>query len=263
MLTAEVENFPGFKEVLGPDLIDRMWKQAERFGAEFIFEDVTNVNLLSKPFRVCTDNKTFEGRSVIIATGSSAKWLGLKNETRLRGKGVSVCATCDAAFFKDKKAIVVGGGDSAMEEALVLAKFVEEVKIVHRRSTLRASRILQERVFNNPKIGFIWNSVIYDILGRDKVEGVKLKKIDSDEEYEIACDAVFIAIGYEPNTQLFHDQIDMDEKGYVIVRDETMTSIEGVFAAGDVQDYRYRQAVTAAAGGCKAALDAQRYLEVN
>jgi thioredoxin reductase (NADPH) len=257
-----VENFPGFKEgVLGPTLVDQMWKQAERFGTEFLFDSATAVDFSANPFKVSIGDKLHLGRVVIIATGASARWLGLQSEAKLRGRGVSVCATCDAAFFKDKRAVVVGGGDSAMEEALALSKFVKEVKVVHRRDKLRASKILQERASNDPKIQFIWNSTVQDILGTDKVEGIRLRITDKDEETEMACDAVFIAIGHKPNTDIFKDQIELNEKGYIVVRDETKTSVEGVFAAGDAHDYRYRQAVTAAASGCKAALDAQKYLE--
>ncbi len=262
LLTTEVENFPGFKEgILGPDLIDSMWKQAERFGSEMIFDDATAVDFSSKPFKVMVGSKAYEGKSVIIATGASAKWLGLESETRLRGRGVSVCATCDAAFFKDKKAVVVGGGDTALEEALALSKFVREVKVIHRRDKLRASKILQERAFKNPKIEFIWNSTVQEILGKDRVEGIRLKKVDSNEEFELACDAVFIAIGWKPETEIFKGQIELDKAGYVIAKDTTKTSVEGVFVAGDAQDYRYRQAVTAAGAGCKAAMDAEKYLE--
>jgi len=262
MLTTEVENFPGFEEgILGPDLMDQMWRQAERFGTEFIFEDATAVDFSSKPFKVSAGDNVYEGKSVIIATGASERWLGLESEQRLRGRGVSVCATCDAAFFKDKKAVVVGGGDTAIEEALALSKFASEVKVVHRRDKLRASKILEERAFNEPKIEFIWNSTVQEILGKDKVEGVRLERTDSDEESELACDAVFIAIGRKPNTEIFKGQIELDERGYVVAEDETKTSVEGVFAAGDAQDYWYRQAVTSAGAGCKAALDAQRYLE--
>jgi thioredoxin reductase (NADPH) len=262
MLTTEVENFPGFKEgVQGPDLMDHMWGQAELFGTDFVFEDATAVDFSSKPFEVSAGNGAYEGKSVIIATGSSARWLGLESEERLRGRGVSVCATCDAAFFKDKKAVVVGGGDTAMEEALALSKFASEVKVVHRRDSLRASKILQERTFNEPKIDFIWNSTVKEILGKDKVEGVRLGRTDSDEESELACDAVFIAIGRKPNTEIFKGQIELDRRGYVAATDETKTSVDGVFVAGDATDYRYRQAVTSAGAGCKAALDAQRYLE--
>ncbi|MFB0513998.1 MAG: thioredoxin-disulfide reductase [Candidatus Bathyarchaeia archaeon] len=262
MLTTEVENFPGFKEgILGPDLMDNMWKQAERFGSEMIFDDATAVDFSSKPFKVMVGSKVYEGKSVIIATGASARWLGLESETRLRGRGVSVCATCDAAFFKDKKAVVVGGGDTAIEEALALSKFAREVKVIHRRDKLRASKILQERAFKNPKIEFIWNSTVQEILGKDRVEGIRLRKVDSNEEFELACDAVFIAIGWKPETEIFKGQIELDKAGYVIAKDTTKTSVEGVFVAGDAQDYRYRQAVTAAGAGCKAAMDAEKYLE--
>jgi thioredoxin reductase (NADPH) len=262
MLTTWVENFPGFKEgILGPDLMDQMWKQAERFGTEFLFEDSTAVDFSSRPFKIKVGDKEYEGKTVIIATGASAKWLGLESETRLRGRGVSICATCDAAFFKDKKAVVIGGGDTAMEEALALSKFAREVKVAHRRNELRATKILQERTFENPKIDFIWNSAVQEILGKDRVEGVRLKRTDSGEEFEVACDAVFVAIGYKPNNEIFRGQIELDEKGYVVVKEDTKTSVEGVFVAGDAQDYRYRQAVTSAGAGCRAALDAQRYLE--
>jgi len=262
MLTTEVENFPGFKEgILGPDLMDNMWKQAERFGTELIFDDATAVDFSSRPFKVTVGSKVYEGKSVIIATGASAKWLGLESETRLRGRGVSVCATCDAAFFKDKKAVVVGGGDTALEEALALSKFAKEIKVIHRRDKLRASMILQERAFKDPKIELIWNSTVQEILGKDRVEGIRLRKVDSNEEFELSCDAVFIAIGHKPNTEVFKGQIELDQKGYAVVRDGTKTNVEGVFAAGDVKDYRYRQAATAAGEGCKAALDAEKYLE--
>lgn len=262
MLTTEVENFPGFKEgILGPDLMDNMWKQAERFGVEMIFEDATSADFSSKPFKVMVGDKVYEGRTVIIATGASARWLGLESETRLRGRGVSVCATCDAAFFKDKKVVVVGGGDSAMEEALALSKFACEVKVVHRREKLKASKILQERAFENPKIEFIWNSSVQEILGKDKVEGVLLRKMTSNEEFEMVSDAVFIAIGHKPNTEIFKGQVEIDERGYVSAKETTKTSVEGVFVAGDAEDYRYRQAIMAAGAGCRAALDAQKYLE--
>jgi len=262
MLTTEVENFPGFKEgILGPDLMDNMWRQAERFGAEMIFEDATAVDFSSKPFKVTVGSKVYEGKTVIIATGASSKWLGLESEKRLRGRGVSVCATCDAVFFKDKKVVVVGGGDTAMEEALALSKFAREVKVIHRRDKLRASKILQERAFKNPKIEFIWNSTVQEILGKDRVEGVRLRKVDSNEEFELACDAVFIAIGWKPNTEIFKGQVEMDQAGHIIAEDATKTSVEGVFVAGDAQDYHYRQAITAAGAGCMAALDAEKYLE--
>jgi len=262
MLTMEVENFPGFKdEILGSDLMQNIWRQAEHFGADMMFEDATAVDLSSKPFKVTVGTKTYEGKSVIIATGASPKRLGLESEQRLVGKGVSFCATCDAAFFKGKKAVVVGGGDTAIEEALALSKFAGEVKVVHRRDKLRASKILQERASREPKIGFIWNSTVREILGKDKVEGIRLAKVDSDDEFELMCDAVFIAIGHKPNTEIFGGQIELDDAGYVVTKNETKTSVEGVFVAGDAQDHRYRQAVTAAGAGCKAALDAEKYLE--
>ena len=262
MLAEKVENFPGFKEgILGPDLINNIWQQAEHFGAEMIFEDATAVDFLSKPFKVEIGSKTYEGKSIIIATGASAKWLGLESEERLRGKGVSICATCDAAFFKDKKVVVVGGGDTALEEALTLSKYAREVKVVHRRDELRASKALQEKVVKNPKIGFIWSSVVQEILGKDRVEGVILKKINSNEESELFCDAVFVAIGYEPNTEIFKGKIELDDRGYIRAKDTTKTSVEGVFVAGDAEDFYYRQAIAAAGAGCKAALDAERYLE--
>ena len=262
MLTAEVENFPGFAEgIMGPDLMNQMRRQAERFGAKFIFEDATAVDFSSKPFKVRVVDQVYEARSVIAATGASARWLGLESETRLRGRGVSVCATCDAAFFKDKKAVVVGGGDSAMEEALALSKFVREVKVVHRRDKLRATKILQERAFSNDKISFVWNSVVQEILGKDKVEGVRLQNVKTGEKMQLATDAVFIAIGHKPNTDIFKGQIDLDKRGYVIAHDQTKTSVEGVFVAGDAHDFRYKQAVMAAGDGCKAAMDAEKYLE--
>ena len=262
MLTTDVENFPGFKEgILGPDLMDNMRKQAERFGAEMIFDDAAVVVFSSRPFKVTVGNNVYEGRSVIIATGTSPKLLGLESEKRLMGRGVSVCATCDAPFFADQKVVVVGGGDTAIEEAVALSKFAREVKVIHRRDKLRASKILQERAFRDSKIGFIWNSTVQEIIGRDRVEGVRLRKVDSNEEFELACNAVFMAIGHKPNTEIFKGQIELDQAGYVVAKDTTKTSVEGVFVAGDARDYRYRQAITAAGEGCKAALDAQKYLE--
>ena len=262
MLTREVENFPGFeKGILGPKLMEEMRKQAERFGAEIILETATAADLKSKPFKVTVGNKTYETKSVIITTGASAKWLGLESETRLRGRGVSVCATCDAPFFRDKRVVVVGGGDTAMEEALVLSRFAREVKVIHRRDKLRACKCLQKKAFANPKIEFVWNSTVQEILGKDRVEGVRLRNVDSGEESTLSCDAVFLAIGYKPNTEIFKGQIELDHTGYIVARDDTRTSIEGVFVAGDVKDYRYRQAVVAAGAGCKAALDAEKYLE--
>jgi thioredoxin reductase (NADPH) len=261
MLTGEVENFPGFPNgVLGPDLMAKMRAQAERFGAKITFNDVTAVDFSSRPFKINVGDRICEGKTVIIATGASAKWLGLPSEARLRGRGVSACATCDAPFFRDKKTIVVGGGDTALDEALALSKYAREVTIVHRRDQLRASKILQDQVFASKKINFVWNSVVLDILGNDRVEGVKLKSVQTGEESTLATNAVFVAIGHKPNTDVFKGQVNMDEKGYIIAHDETKTSVEGVFVAGDNQDKRYMQAVTAAGAGCKAALDAEKYL---
>ena len=262
MLTTEIENFPGFKEgILGPELVENMVKQAERFGAEMMYEDVTQVDFSFKPFKIMVEDKTYESRSVIVATGGSPKWLGLESEERLRGRGVSACSTCDAAFFEGKKVAVVGGGDTAMEEALALSKFAKEVKVIHRRDKLRASKILQERVFKKPKIEFIWNSTVQEILGRDRVEAVRLRRLDSNEDSELELDGIFIAIGNRPNTEIFKGQVKLNKAGYVVVKDSTRTSIEGVFAAGEVEDFRYRQAITAAGSGCKAALDVEEYLE--
>ena len=261
MLTREVENFPGFENgILGPDLMVSMQKQAERCGAELLFEHATAADLKSKPFKVTAGYKIYEAKTVIIATGASAKWLGLESETRLRGRGVSVCATCDAPFFRNRKVVVVGGGDTALEEALFLANLVSGVTVIHRRDKLRACKWLQEKAFANPKIEFVWNSALMEILGKDRVEGVKLGNIISREESVLSCDGVFLAIGYTPNTGIFRDQIEMDETGYILIREETRTSIDGVFVAGDVADYRYRQAIVAAGSGCKAALDVEKYL---
>jgi thioredoxin reductase (NADPH) len=261
MFTQEVENFPGFEEgILGPELMGEIQKQAERFGAELIFENATSADFKSKPFKITVGNKVYEGKTVIIATGASAKWLGLKSETKLRGRGVSVCATCDAPFFRNKKVVVVGGSDTAMEEAFVLSKVASEVKVIHRRDKLRACKFLQEKAFENPKITFVWNSTVQEILGKDRVEGVRLRNVVSGKESVLPCDAVFVAIGHKPNTDIFRDQIEMDQTGYIVAREETRTNIEGVFVAGDVADYRYRQAIAAAGSGCKAALDAEKYL---
>jgi thioredoxin reductase (NADPH) len=261
MLTKEVENFPGFENgILGPRLMEKMWKQAERFGVELIFENATSTDFKSTPFRVIVGNKSYEGKSVIIATGSSAQWLGLESEERLRGRGVSVCATCDAPFFRNKKVVVVGGGDTAMEEALFLSKVVGEVKVIHRRDKLRACKFLQEKAFTNPKITFVWNSTVQEILGKDRVEGVRLRNVVSGEESVLSCEAVFLAIGHKPNTDIFKHQIELNQAGYVVAKDNTQTNIEGVFVAGDVTDNRYRQAIAAAGSGCKAALDAEKYL---
>ena len=261
MLTREVENFPGFENgILGPDLMTAIRNQAERCGAELIFEHATSADFKSEPFTVNAGNKVYPAKTIIIATGASAKWLGLDSETRLRGRGVSVCATCDAPFFRNKKVVVVGGGDTAMEEALFLSNVVSEVKVIHRRDKLRASKYLQKKAYENPKISFVWNSTVTEILGKDRVEGIKLRNVVSGEESTLSCDAVFLAIGYTPNTSIFKDQIKLDKTGYISVKKETQTNIQGVFVAGDAADYRYRQAIAAAGSGCKAALDAEKYL---
>jgi len=262
MLTTEVENYPGFPEgVQGPDLIDRMKAQAERFGAKFLYEDAVTVDFSSQSFKVSTENRTMEGRSVIVATGASPKWLGLESEQRLRGRGVSTCATCDAPFYKGKRVVVVGGGDTAVEEALVLTKFASEVSLIHRRNELRAEKILQERLLNEPKVRFIWETVVREILGKDRVEGVRVANVKTGEERILECDAVFVAIGHTPNTGMLRSQVELNEAGYVVTRNVTKTSVEGVFVAGDVEDMVYRQAILAAGHGCRAALDAERYLE--
>jgi thioredoxin reductase (NADPH) len=261
MLTTEVENYPGFKEgIYGSELISQMWKQAERFGCVFIFEDSTSVDFSNPPFRVTVGEKTYQGKAIIIASGASPRWLGLESETRLRGRGVSICATCDAAFFTEKSAVVVGGGDSALEEALALSKHARDVKIIHRRDSFRASKILQEHALENPNISVIWNSVVLEILGTDLVKGIRIQEVNSKKESVLTCDAVFIAIGHKPNTDIFRGQIKLDEKGYVITKNEVQTNIKGVFVAGDVYDQQYRQAITAAASGCKAALQVEKYL---
>jgi thioredoxin reductase (NADPH) len=262
--TTEVENFPGFaKGIMGPDLMKEMRAQAERFGTEFLTGDVTGVEFRKHPLTITVDQeRTLEARTVIIATGASAIQIGLKNEARLTGHGVSTCATCDGFFFRGKELVVVGGGDSAMEEANFLTKFATRVFVVHRRDKLRASKIMQDRAFRNERISFIWNTVVEDILGSDVVTGVQLKNVLTGTTTTLSCSGVFVAIGHRPNTSMFVGQVDMDAKGYIVTKQGTATSIPGVFAAGDVQDSIYRQAVTAAGTGCMAAIDAERYLEL-
>lgn len=262
MLTSGVENFPGFSEaVQGPQLMQEMRKQAERFGAQIIDDDIVSVDFSRSPLKVTVGNDVHTSKAVIIATGSSAKWLGIPSESKLRGRGVSSCATCDGYFFRGKRVVVIGGGDTAAEEALHLTKYATEVVVVHRRDELRASKIMQRRVLSNTKIKPVWDSVVDEVLGEKMVEGVKVRNLKTGERSILACDGVFVAIGFEPNTKIFARQIRMDEKGYVLAEHGTKTSVEGVFVAGDVHDYRYRQAVTAAGDGCKAALDALAYLE--
>ena len=262
MLTSGVENFPGFSDgVQGPSLMTEMRKQAEHFGAELLDDDVESVDFSSKPFRVTVSGKVYTSKSMIIATGSSAKWLDLPSEGKLRGRGVSSCATCDGYFFRGKRVAVVGGGDTAIEEAIFLTKFATEVVVIHRRNELRASKIMQKRALSNGKIRFLWNSVIVEVLGTQKVEGLRVKDVRTGEVSIVPCDGLFVAIGFEPNTKIFGRQIGLDEKGYILAREGTKTSVHGVFVAGDVHDYKYRQAVTAAGEGCKAAMDALAYLE--
>jgi thioredoxin reductase (NADPH) len=263
MLTTDVENYPGFVDgILGPELMDQMEKQAARFGAEILPVHVTRVDLSSRPFGIWAGDQEWRARTIVIATGATAKWLGVPGEEKLRGRGVSACATCDGFFFRDRELVVVGGGDTAMEEATFLTRFASKVTIVHRRDEFRASKIMQERALANPKIEVIWNAVIEEVLGDDGVSGVRLRDTATDETRELATDGVFVAIGHSPNTELFRDWLELDPDGYVVVAEpRTSTSIEGVFAAGDVTDRIYRQAVTAAGQGCKGAMDAERLLE--
>ena len=263
--TTDVENYPGFaKGIMGPELMKEMRAQAERFGSEFVTGDVTAVDFTQPPFSITIDGeRTIHTKTVIIATGASAIQMGLPNEKRLTGHGVSTCATCDGFFFRGKGLMVVGGGDSAIEEATFLTKFATNVSIVHRRDKLRASKIMQQRAINNEKIAFVWNTVVEDILGDKVVTGVRLKNIVTGKTTERSCAGVFVAIGHRPNTTLFTGQLDMDEKGYIRTHQGTATSVPGVFAAGDVQDSHYRQAITAAGTGCMAAIDAERFLEAS
>ncbi len=261
--TTEVENYPGFaKGIMGPELMKELRAQADRFGTEFLTGDVSAVDLKAGPFSITIDGeRTINAKTIIVATGASAIPIGLKNEARLTGHGVSTCATCDGFFFRGKELIVVGGGDSAMEEANFLTKFATKVTVVHRRDKLRASKIMQDRAMKNEKIAFLWNSVVEDILGTDVVTGVRLKNLVTGGRTELPCAGVFVAIGHRPNTALFAGQLEMDAKGYLITKNGTAASVPGVFAAGDVQDSKYRQAVTAAGSGCMAAIDAERFLE--
>ncbi len=263
--TTEVENFPGFPDGIGgQELMDAFMKQAERFGARYLkFKNVTAVDFSSRPFSVEVEGETIRTLSVIIATGAAPRMLGLESEQKLFARGVSTCATCDGAFYRGKRVVVVGGGDSAAEEATFLTRFAEKVILVHRRDKLRASKIMADRVLSNEKITVKWNAVVVDILGVEEghVTGVRLRDTKTGEEQELPCDGVFLAIGHVPNTSVFKGQIELDPEGYIVVRNGTETSVSGVFACGDVVDKRYRQAVTAAGSGCMAALDAQRYLE--
>jgi thioredoxin reductase (NADPH) len=264
MLTSDVENYPGYREgVMGPDMMDDFKAQAARFGAKMRSEDVDRVDFLTRPFKVWAEGEEEPtlARAVIIATGAQAKWLGLEGEQRLMGRGVSGCATCDAFFFKDKRVAVVGGGDTAMEEALVLSKFASEVVLIHRRDEFRASKIMLDRVRKNPKITFQTDTVVEDVLGENSVDGIRIKNLKTGEVSELEVEGFFAAIGHAPATSIFKGQLEMDEGGYIIQKENTMTSIPGIYSAGDVSDKRYQQAVTAAGDGCRAAIDAERWLE--
>ena len=261
-MTSEVENYPGFAEaIMGPDLMTRMRAQAARFGTEIVTANVESVNLQVKPFEVVADGSLWTAPAVIIATGAVAKLLGLKSEAKLMGHGVSACATCDGYFFKNQRVAVVGGGDTAMEEATFLTKFASHVTVIHRRSELRASKIMQERAMSNPKISFVWDSEVEEVLGDGQVSGVRLMNLKTGKTSDLELEGLFIGIGHQPNTKLFEGQLELYGNGYIRTYTGTRTSVPGVFAAGDVQDSVYRQAVTAAGSGCMAALDAERYLE--
>jgi thioredoxin reductase (NADPH) len=262
MLTTDVENYPGFPEgVTGPDMMELFQKQAERFGTNLFMEDATEIDLSRRPFRVASAERAFTADAVILATGASARWLGLESETKLQNKGVSACATCDGALFRGKPMAVVGGGDTALEEALFLARFATQVTVIHRRDQLRASKIMQERALGHEKIEFLWDSVVDEVLGDDFVTGVRVRNVKSEETSELPVEALFVAIGHQPNTELLKGQLELDPVGYIKVEPGTSrTSVEGVFAAGDAMDPVYRQAVTAAGTGCMAAIDAERWL---
>ena len=262
MLTSDVENYPGFPDgIQGPDLMAAFRAQAERFGTRLFDVDIDRVDFSSRPFRIWARGTEYRAQAVIVATGASALWLGLDSETRLRGRGVSACATCDGFFFKDREIAVVGGGDTAFEEAIYLTRFATKVHLLHRRDTFRASKIMVERAYEHPKIEIHPNTAVEEVLGDSKVQGVLLSDTRTGDQRRLSVDGLFIAIGYQPNTEAFRDWLDIDDKGYLVVHDETGSKIEGVFIAGDVHDHRYRQAVTAAGDGCKAAIDAERWLE--
>lgn len=262
MITTDVENYPGFPDgIMGPDLMENFRKQTERFGTRLMTSDITRVDFSTRPFKVWEGQVEYEANAIIVATGASAMWLGIPGEERLTGRGVSACATCDGFFFREKELVVVGGGDSAMEEALFLTKFATKVTVIHRRDEFRASRIMATRVLEHPKIEVLWNTSVTEVLGEDSVTGVTLKDTVSGDARPFATDGVFVAIGHKPNTEIFRDQLVLDEAGYIVIDDKTTaTSVEGVFAAGDVADHVYRQAVTAAGTGCQAAIDAERWL---
>jgi thioredoxin reductase (NADPH) len=262
MLTTEVENYPGFAEgIMGPELMEAFRAQAERFGSIIHNVDVTEVDFAQRPFVVRTAEETYAADTVIVATGASARWLDIPGEARLRGRGVSTCATCDGAFFRNKHIVVVGGGDSAMEEALFLTRFGSKVTVIHRRDALRASKIMADRAMNHEKIEFIWNTAVAEVIGEDATTALRLKNLVDGNERVLNADALFIAIGHDPNTVIFQGQLELDAAGYIVSANGVLTNVEGVFVAGDVYDIRYKQAITAAGMGCKAAMDAEKYLE--
>jgi thioredoxin reductase (NADPH) len=262
MITSDVENYPGYPDgVMGPEMMAEFRRQAERFGVDFVTDDVTRVDFSEPPFGVWVESQEYRTKSVIVATGASARWLGLPSEQRLQGRGLSACATCDGAFFRDRELVVVGGGDSAMEEASFLTRFASKVTVVHRRDEFRASPIMLDRARANPKIEFITNAIVEDLLGETKVEGVRLRDTRTNEEWDLPTNGIFVAIGHDPNTALFVEQLDHDDAGYLLTKNgSTETNLAGVFVAGDVADHVYRQAITAAGTGCMAALDAERFL---
>jgi thioredoxin reductase (NADPH) len=262
MLTSDVENYPGFEEgILGPQMMEKFEAQARRFGTEMIAEDVTAIDFSKRPFKLTTDSDEYLARAIILSTGASAKWLNLPSEQRLQGRGVSACATCDGFFFRDKEIAVVGGGDTALEEATFLTRYAKHVTVIHRRDTLRASKIMQDRAFKNPKISFIWDTEVIEVLGEQAVTALRLHNLKTGEESTLPIEGLFLAIGHQPNTDLFKGVINLDKAGYIVPVEHTMTNVPGVFAAGDVTDHRYRQAVTAAGDGCRAAIDLERWLE--
>ncbi len=263
MLTTEVENYPGFPDgIMGPELMDGMRKQAERFGTRIVSSDVTSVDLSERPFKAWVGDDLYESLSLIVATGASARWLGIPGEERLRGYGVSACATCDGFFFRDRPLAIVGGGDSAMEEAIFLTKFASKVTIVHRRDEFRASKIMAQRAIDHPKIEVMWNTTVDEVLGDDLVTGLRVTDTTTGEQSILPVEGFFVAIGHDPNTNIFHGQLELDTAGYIVTESgSTVTSVTGVFAAGDVVDHYYQQAVTAAGMGCQAAIDVEHWLD--
>lgn len=262
MLTTDVENYPGFPDgIMGPELMENLRKQAERFGTRIMSSDVTRVDFSQRPFKIWIEEDLYEAESVIISTGASARWLGLDSETRLRGHGVSACATCDGFFFRGKEIAVIGGGDSAAEEGLFLTKFASKVFVIHRRDELRASKIMASRLLQHEKVEMVWNSVVDEVLGDGVVTGLRIRNVNTGEVSELPVEGMFLAIGHTPNTRVFAEHLELDEKGYILTGENTMTSVPGVFAAGDVTDHVYRQAITAAGLGCQAAIDVERWLD--